>query len=250
MQPDDRPGNSTVKVLLMSDMVDSTQLGARLGDEAMGEVWRKHGERLRPRQMIPTLLVAMLAVCLPLALWTPWMLVPPLAYALGVAGATAILLLRSRTPCVIGGLAALPAMHLSWGSGFLSEVLAGRFAKFGPSAAAWNRAMSCVSNVLRRDSRRLRNRCARGAIGYRRSDLSPPHRSHARRGMQFAPYIGETAWGGVMVKTDRAATGDVLADHAFADLEAQLLRAVSDFGLQELNQMLDVAEVIRRSRRV
>jgi len=40
------------------------------------------------------------------------------------------------------------------------------------------------------------------------------------------------------------------ADYAHADLEAELIRAVSDFGLQELNQMLDVAEAIRRTRRV
>jgi hypothetical protein len=53
-----------------------------------------------------------------------------------------------------------------------------------------------------------------------------------------------------MVNSDRPTAGQSTADHSYADLEAQLLRAVSDFGLQELNQMLDVAEVIRRSRRV
>lgn len=39
-------------------------------------------------------------------------------------------------------------------------------------------------------------------------------------------------------------------DYAYADLEAELVRAVADFGLAELHQMLDVAEVIRRTRRL
>jgi len=53
-----------------------------------------------------------------------------------------------------------------------------------------------------------------------------------------------------MVNSDRSAAGRSAAEHTYADLEAQLLRAVSDFGLQELSQMLDVAEVIRRTRRL
>jgi hypothetical protein len=53
-----------------------------------------------------------------------------------------------------------------------------------------------------------------------------------------------------MVNSDHLAAGRSAADHTYADLEAQLLRAVSDFGLQELSQMLDVAEVIRRTRRL
>jgi len=56
--------------------------------------------------------------------------------------------------------------------------------------------------------------------------------------------------GSIMVNSDHAAAGRSAADHTYADLEAQLLRAVSDFGLQELSQMLDVAEVIRRTRRL
>lgn len=38
-------------------------------------------------------------------------------------------------------------------------------------------------------------------------------------------------------------------EHAYTELEGQLVRAVSDFGLKELHQMLDVAEAIRRTRR-
>jgi len=39
-------------------------------------------------------------------------------------------------------------------------------------------------------------------------------------------------------------------DRLCADLEAQLVRAVADFGLDELTQMLDTAEAIRRVRRM
>jgi hypothetical protein len=53
-----------------------------------------------------------------------------------------------------------------------------------------------------------------------------------------------------MVNSDHPAAGQSSADPPYADLEAQLIRAISDFGLQELNQMLDVAEAIRRTRRL
>jgi hypothetical protein len=36
----------------------------------------------------------------------------------------------------------------------------------------------------------------------------------------------------------------------FAELEAQLVKAVADFGLDELSQLLDAAEAIRRMRRI
>ena len=39
-------------------------------------------------------------------------------------------------------------------------------------------------------------------------------------------------------------------DPSCAELEAQLVRAVADFGLDELTQMLDTAEAIRRVRRM
>jgi hypothetical protein len=53
-----------------------------------------------------------------------------------------------------------------------------------------------------------------------------------------------------MVNGDRPAVTPESTDHVYADLEAQLVRAVADFGLEELHQMLDVAEVIRRTRRL
>jgi hypothetical protein len=53
-----------------------------------------------------------------------------------------------------------------------------------------------------------------------------------------------------MVNSERPAAVRAPADNTYADLESQLMRAVSDFGLQELNQIIDVAEAIRRTRRV
>jgi hypothetical protein len=68
--------------------------------------------------------------------------------------------------------------------------------------------------------------------------------------MQIAISMWGTRLGGVMVNSDRPAAGQSSADHAYADLEAELMRAVSDFGLQELSQMVDAAEAIRRTRRL
>jgi hypothetical protein len=53
-----------------------------------------------------------------------------------------------------------------------------------------------------------------------------------------------------MVNSDRPAGGQSPADQVYADLEDQLIRAVSDFGFEELGQMIDVAEAIRRTRRL
>lgn len=40
------------------------------------------------------------------------------------------------------------------------------------------------------------------------------------------------------------------ADQLYADLEAEVVNAISDFGLDELKQMVDAAEAIRRVRRM
>ena len=52
-----------------------------------------------------------------------------------------------------------------------------------------------------------------------------------------------------MVNSERPAAGPSSAD-VYADLEAKLIKAVSDFGFEELSQMIDVAEAIRRTRRL
>jgi len=53
-----------------------------------------------------------------------------------------------------------------------------------------------------------------------------------------------------MVNSDRSLATQQQTDGLYADLEAQLVRAVADFGLDELSQMLDAAEAIRRTRRL
>ena len=53
-----------------------------------------------------------------------------------------------------------------------------------------------------------------------------------------------------MVGRDNPLVVQEVADQRYLDLEAQLVNAVADFGLDELKQMVDAAEAIRRVRRV
>ena len=53
-----------------------------------------------------------------------------------------------------------------------------------------------------------------------------------------------------MAKGDVALVTPGNPEYQCADLEAQLFKAVSDFGADELAQMLDAAEAIRRTRRL
>jgi hypothetical protein len=57
-------------------------------------------------------------------------------------------------------------------------------------------------------------------------------------------------WGGAMPNADAPLVTPKPPDQLYADLEAQLVMAVADFGLDELTQMLDAAEAIRRARRL
>jgi hypothetical protein len=49
---------------------------------------------------------------------------------------------------------------------------------------------------------------------------------------------------------DNALVMQKAADQLYADLEAELVSAVADFGVDELKQMVDTAEAIRRVRRM
>jgi len=53
-----------------------------------------------------------------------------------------------------------------------------------------------------------------------------------------------------MVNLNNPPVSQEPSDQLCADLEAQLVRAVADFGLDELTQMLDTAEALRRVRRM
>jgi len=85
--------------------------------------WRKHRERLRLRQMLPTLAVAATAAALAAAPFRPWALAVPGAY-LGVIGvATLALLRRNPSPCTLLAAPALVVMHFAWGLGFIGALL-------------------------------------------------------------------------------------------------------------------------------
>jgi succinoglycan biosynthesis protein ExoA len=74
---------------------------------------RLHPETLRLRQLLPPLLV--------LGLASPWRKRVATAYLAGIAARTALEL--AREPLAAPGYAAsLPAMHLSWGLGFLAGI--------------------------------------------------------------------------------------------------------------------------------
>ncbi len=51
-----------------------------------------------------------------------------------------------------------------------------------------------------------------------------------------------------MVFSDSPLVSRPSADQLYADLEAQLATAIADFGVNELKQMVDTAEAIRRVR--
>jgi succinoglycan biosynthesis protein ExoA len=87
---------------------------------------RKHAERLRLRQVIPPLLTIILLLSVLLGIFWPPLLVVPAAYLLGVGFATMLLWSRTKDLCVLGSMVALPVMHLSWGCGFLRQMLFGK----------------------------------------------------------------------------------------------------------------------------
>jgi hypothetical protein len=70
--------------------------------------------------------------------------------------------------------------------------------------------------------------------------------------MQIAASMMGTvhAWGGGMGSRDNSLVMQQATDQRYADLEAELVSAVADFGLDELKQMVDTAEAIRRVRRM
>lgn len=74
----------------------------------------KHPGSLRWRQLAPPLLVAGLVIALIVAIWWPFALVFPAAYI-------AVVLLAGVSMGSIRSSAALVAMHVAWGLGFLSS---------------------------------------------------------------------------------------------------------------------------------
>ena len=100
---------------------------------------RKHPRSLRARQLLPALWTAALALGLLLAIVRPdlraWLLLPPAAYLLILAGAAVGWARRAplRDLWLLPGV--LICMHLSWGLGFWRGLLRGRPGPASPAAA-------------------------------------------------------------------------------------------------------------------
>lgn len=86
---------------------------------------KKHRIRPKLRQLIPAVLVAGLITCLIFALVWPLFLLPPLLYALALGAISCWQALARSAACGLYAGPALAAMHLSWGTGFLKQVLFG-----------------------------------------------------------------------------------------------------------------------------
>jgi len=75
---------------------------------------RRHPGALRRRQLAPPLLVLGLGASLVTAIFSPWALLIPAGYVLGLVVASAM-----STEGNIGTIAALATMHIAWGIGFI-----------------------------------------------------------------------------------------------------------------------------------
>ena len=92
----------------------------------------KHGERLRARQLAPPMILLAVAGGVLLAPLTPLTLLAPAGYLAGITLATSLLIVRSKDFSVVGAMVALPTMHLSWATGFLSTFLQSPFKRRRP----------------------------------------------------------------------------------------------------------------------
>ncbi len=86
---------------------------------------RKHRMRPRLRQMLPVWNLVFLIACLALAPVFPVALAGPAAYATALAAAGIVAAASMRSACGLLAGAALAAMHLPWGAGFLAGIVLG-----------------------------------------------------------------------------------------------------------------------------
>jgi len=86
---------------------------------------RKHGStiRLRLRQLIPPAVLVALVISLVLTLASPWFLLVPAAYLVGCLAVALALAARTGKARVLLAAVALPAMHMSWATGFWWSLL-------------------------------------------------------------------------------------------------------------------------------
>ena len=107
---------------LSVDYTPRPTLGALARQYANYGAWKRrvvrlHPTSLRPRQMVPPVVLLALMAAVALAPWQPLTLLAPAAYTLAV-GLAAVA--TSRRPSrIIRLLMIFPTMHLAWGAGFL-----------------------------------------------------------------------------------------------------------------------------------
>jgi succinoglycan biosynthesis protein ExoA len=99
----------------------------------------KHRTRPRLRQMAAPVILVGCVGGLALALLSPWFAAAPIAYALGCFTWGSLAAVRARDPWLVAVAPAAMTVHLSWGAGFLSTVL----------AVAWARSPRPVSGTVR-----------------------------------------------------------------------------------------------------
>lgn len=104
------------------------------------QTFRKHGERLRPRQMLPPMLVIGLALSILLSPLAPTLLLLPVAYLLALGLATLMLWRKERRPCTLLALPAAATMHIAWGTGFCVALLSTSARPVRSSTPRWSRA--------------------------------------------------------------------------------------------------------------
>lgn len=86
----------------------------------------KHGVRPRLRQMLPVVLVLVLAAGLLLGPFWPPALVVVVGYLAAVTAVSVAGMLALKSLCGLWAGPAMAAMHLAWGAGVLAQLLAGR----------------------------------------------------------------------------------------------------------------------------
>ena len=113
------------------------------------QTFRKHGERLRPRQLLPPALVLGLAGSILLSPLLPWLLLLPVAYLLALAIATTSLVLQQRQVCTLLALPAAATMHIAWGTGFVAAMLSSGTRPVRASTPGWTRTSEQAADRTR-----------------------------------------------------------------------------------------------------
>lgn len=87
--------------------------------------YRKHGERLRLRQMLPPLALLTVTLGFALAPFAPATLLLPGAYFAAITVTGVALAIEHGSLAILLAIPALATMHFAWGAGFLRRMLAG-----------------------------------------------------------------------------------------------------------------------------